>query len=80
MTNSLMKWHLARDNQIKLHRFCQKHKTVNVTDLEGEDTFTIKYFFDNGGWILVELMKGTKERSFSVADHFQVVDYQWGKN
>jgi peroxiredoxin len=78
MTNSLMQWHLARDNQSKLHKFCEKHKTTSVTDLDGKDTFTIRYFFDNGGMVLVELLKGTKNRSFTVADHFQVITYEWG--
>lgn len=78
MTNSLMEWHLARDNQSKLAKFCEKHKTTSVTDLGGERTFTINYFFDNGSNILVELLKGNDARGYSVADHFQVVDYAWG--
>lgn len=79
MKASTIQWHLARDNQTKLHKFCQENKTTSVTDTAGKDTFTIRYFFDNGAFILVELLKGTKERSFSVADHFQVVDYSLGR-
>lgn len=74
----MMKWHLSRDNQTKLHTFCEKHKLSSITDLEGKDTFTIRYFFDGGGMILVELLKGTKTKGYTVADHFQVVDYSWG--
>jgi hypothetical protein len=76
MKNSMMKWHLARDNQIKLARFCEKNKISSSTELF-DDTFNIKYVFDNGGYIVAELLRG-KEVSYSVADHFQVIDYGWG--
>jgi hypothetical protein len=80
MKNSLMQWHLERDNQIKLHSFCEKHKTTSITDLQEDENecFTIRYFFDNGSFILVELLKGTATRSYTIKDSFQVVDYGWG--
>lgn len=77
MTNSMMKWHLARDNQIKLAKFCEGNKVKNSTKLF-DDTFNIKYEFDNGSFIEAELLRGKENISYSVADHFQVVDYAWG--
>jgi hypothetical protein len=77
MKASTIKWHLARDNQIKLARFCQNNKVNSETELF-EDTFNIKYEFDNGGYIVAELLRG-KEVGYSVADHFQVVDYSMGR-
>jgi len=78
MTDSLMRWHLARDNQIKLAKFCEKHKVESNTTLF-KDTFNIKYKFDNGSFIEAELLRG-KGVGYSVEDHFQVVDYGWGLN
>lgn len=83
MTNSLMKWHLARDDFVKLAKFCEKHKVRNETELyaysDGENNyFHITYLFDNGGFIKAELLQGTKDKGYSVADWFSVVDYGWG--
>lgn len=81
MTNSLMQWHLARDNQVKLARFCQKHRVRQETQqpyaVDGKSYFTICYQFDNESHITAELQAGDT-KSYSVADHFQVVDYAWG--
>lgn len=76
MTNSMMRWHLARDNQTKLAKFCESNKVKSDVKLF-DDTFNITYEFDNNGSIEVELLRG-KEQGYSVADHFQVVDYAWG--
>jgi hypothetical protein len=83
MTNSMMKWHLARDNQISLARFCEKHAvghdTRNDTATDGEHSyFEHTYMFDNDSYIIAEMLQGDTQ-SYSVADHFQVVDYGWGK-
>lgn len=80
MKNSTIKWHLARDNQIKLARFCETNKVSSEvrknTYNDGEhDYFEITYHFDNGGLITAELLQGDT-KSYSVADHFQVVE--WG--
>lgn len=76
MKASTIAWHLARDNQAKLAKFCEKNKVKNSTKLF-EDTFNIKYEFDNNGFIEAELLRG-KEVGCSVNDHFQVVDYRLG--
>lgn len=78
MTNSLMRWHLARDNQIKLARFCESNKVTSSTKLF-DDTFNITYEFDNGSYIEAELLRGKEDQGFTVADHFQVISYGWGK-
>jgi hypothetical protein len=84
MTNQLLRWHLSRDNQIKLHNFCQKHRVKQEKIGKDEvvpyykNCFYIRYYFANGAWVLVELLAGTKTKDYSVADHFQVVNYQWG--
>jgi hypothetical protein len=39
MKQSLMQWHLARDNQIKLYQFCEKHKVLSSMELIDDDTF-----------------------------------------
>jgi hypothetical protein len=79
MTASLIKWHLSHDNQIKLSRFCEKHKLQSdCTVYPQKGVFYLKFHFDNGGWIQAELLMGTKEKSYSVADHFQVIDYSLG--
>lgn len=82
MTNSMLQWHLARDNQIKLARFCEKnavrHDNVPPYTLEnGESYFRHTYHFDNGSFIEAEMRAGDT-RSYSIADHFQVTDYGWG--
>lgn len=76
MTNSLMQWHLARDNQTKLYRFCDKHAVKRDTELF-ETTFNQTYYFDNGSFITAELLRGEQDKSHSIDEHFQVVDYGW---
>ena len=81
MKLSTIKWHLARDNRVQLARFCEKHRThQEVTTKpylfeDGNSYFNITYYFDNGGWIEVELQAGDA-KSYSVDDHFQVADYR----
>lgn len=82
MTISKLKWHLARDKQVALSRFCEKHKIRSSTELntanDGEhDYFQITYTFNNGGFITAELMQGDA-KSYTTADHFQVVEYGLG--
>lgn len=83
MKASTIQWHLARDNQEKLARFCNKNRLhqSRYGDIykiaENESYFQIMYQFDNGGFIRVELRAGDV-RSYSTADHFQVVDYNLG--
>lgn len=81
MTNSLMQWHLARDNQEKLAKFCEKHrvkqyvtKKYRYSDTEGY--FVLHFDFDNGSFIEAELRAGDV-KGYSVNDHFQVVDYKF---
>jgi len=79
MKASTIKWHLARDSQIKLFRFCDRNKTSsictpNAYEIDGKHYFTIKYSFDNGSYITAELLHGDNI-GYSIADHFQVVDY-----
>ena len=73
MTNSMMKWHLARDNQIKLAKFCEGNKVDIEWDLNNPKYPTAKFVFDNWGFIRAELEQGT-----STADYFQVVGYDLG--
>jgi hypothetical protein len=83
MKYTTIQWHLARDNQTKLAKFCEKNKVRTSTELytanDGEhDYFQITYTFNNGGFITAELLHGESNKGFSVADHFQVVDYALG--
>ena len=83
MTDSLMRWHLSRDNQIKLARFCQKHAVrhdnVKPYSVDGGGMyFQHTYHFDNGAYITAEMRAGDT-RSYSIADHFQVCDYSWAQ-
>jgi hypothetical protein len=76
-----MQWHLSRDNCLQLSKFCEKHavKHENETDTfkhNGMSYFEHTYHFDNGGFIKAEMLQGDT-RSYSVADHFQVVDYKF---
>lgn len=81
MKASTIQWHLARDNQISLHKFCEKNRTKQEVTTkpylfeDGNSYFNITYYFDNGGWIEVELQAGDT-KSYTVADHFQVADYR----
>ncbi len=81
MKASTIQWHLARDNQVKLAKFCEKHRTKQEVTTkpylfeDGNSYFNITYYFDNGGWIEVELQAGDT-KSYTVADHFQVADYR----
>lgn len=83
MKQSMIKWHLARDNQLKLARFCEKnavkHDNRNNTYKDGKHSyFERTYYFDNEGYITAEMLQGDV-RGYSIADHFQVVDYSFGK-
>jgi hypothetical protein len=82
MTNSLLQWHLARDNQVKLARFCEKNRVKQeVTDryeVGGKGYFALQFDFDNGSYIKAELRAGDTQ-SYTIADHFQVIDYGWAK-
>jgi len=80
MKATTIEWHLARDDQQKLYKFCEKHGTItktviNSTVIDGQPYFENTYTFDNGGFITVELLQGGKDKGFTVRDHFQVVDY-----
>lgn len=82
MTDHKLSWHLARDNHERLATFCGKYWTyqevTNRYEVDGKAYFTITYHFDNGGYITAELRAGDT-KSYSVFDHFQVVDYELGK-
>lgn len=83
MTSSMIRWHLARDNQVKLAKFCEKNKVMSwaekYTFNDGEhDYWQNTYKFDNGGYITAEMLHGAT-KSYSVADHFQVIDYEFGQ-
>jgi len=82
MKASTIRWHLARDNQIRLAKFCQqnaiKHDNKTNTYNDGTHTyFEHTYHFDNGGYITAEMLQGDT-RGYSIADYFQVVDYNMG--
>lgn len=82
MKQSTIKWHLARDNQLKLARFCEANKVRSHQELytltnEFGSYFQMTYIFNNGGYIVAELRHGD-DKGYSVADHFQVVDYGLG--
>jgi hypothetical protein len=78
MKASTIQWHLARDNQLQLARFCDRNRVVSEVaeqyQVDGRGYFTILYRFDNGAYIKAEMLTGDT-RSYTVADHFQVVDY-----
>lgn len=82
MTASKIQWHLARDNQLSLARFCEKNRVKQmaseVFEVDGKKYFNITYHFDNMGFIKAELRAGDEQRGYTVADHFQVVDYELG--
>lgn len=85
MKATTIKWHVARDGRQQLARFCEAKKVRSSLELytanDGEhDYFQITYTFDNGGFITAELIHGEVGRGFSVADHFQIVDYALGAN
>lgn len=78
----MMKWHLARDDQVKLAKFCQENAVGHDTRLdtafdEESSYFEHTYMFDNDSYIIAEMRQGNT-KGYSVADHFQVVDYAWG--
>lgn len=81
MTNRLIDWHLARDDYSKLASFCEKHRikqeVVDRYKADDGNYFTIKFDFDNGAFILAELRAGDTQ-SYTIADHFAVVDYGYG--
>lgn len=83
MKASTIAWHLARDNYAKLARFCEQNRNRVETDthvytVDGNDYWHQTSYFDNGGWIKAELLHGTKDKSYSVADSYAVVDYELG--
>lgn len=83
MKQSTIKWHLARDNEVKLAKFCEKHaiRHDNLTNAFQDDEhiyFHHTYHFDNGAYIKAEMLQGDT-KSYSVADYFAVVDYNLGK-
>ncbi len=82
MTASKIQWHLARDNQLSLHKFCEKNRVKQIAspvfEVDGKKYFTITYHFDNMGFVKAELRAGDANRGYTVADHFQVVEYELG--
>lgn len=82
MKASTIAWHLARDNQIKLARFCEHNKIKSEAKLytynDGEHNYwQLTSFFDNGGYITAELLHGDT-KGYSIADYYQVLDYKLG--
>lgn len=81
MKQSTIKWHLSRDNQVKLSKFCQenavRHDNVEPYEVGDAKYFQHTYHFNNGGFVRAEMRAGDT-KSYSVADHFQVVDYSLG--
>ena len=82
MKASTIAWHLARDNQVKLAKFCNANKVRSESELftardDEHDYFNITYIFNNGGFITAEMIHGDT-KSYTVADHFQVVNYGLG--
>lgn len=83
MKASTIRWHLARDNQAELAKFCEKHETRSEQRLnthkneDGREYWERTSYFDNGGYITAELLHGG-EVGYTVADHFQVVNYNLG--
>lgn len=81
MKASTINWHLARDNQVKLHKFCAnnniKQDTGEVYTIDNEKYFTKLYQFDNDAFIKVELRAGDS-KGYTIADHFQVMEYEVG--
>lgn len=85
MKKSTIQWHLARDNQLQLARFCEKNSVRSQVELytykdEEHDYWQKTFTFNNGGFITAEMLHGGYDKSYSVADHFQVVDYALGTN
>ena len=82
MKASTIGWHLARDNGTQLARFCEKHATRSETRKdtrrdEGGRYFERTSYFDNGGYIVVEMKHGD-ERRYTTADYLAVLDYKMG--
>jgi len=82
MKTSTIAWHLARDNQEKLAKFCSKncieqHPSSDKYIVDDGTYWQQTYHFDNGGFIRAELRAGDT-KSYSIVDHFQVVDYNLG--
>ena len=80
MKATTIKWHLARDDQRSLAKFCDEHQIDReVSDYYEHDGVEGKFFthttrFDNGGFITAEMKQGD-----SIANNYQVVDYSLGK-
>jgi len=84
MKQSTIQWHLARDNCAKLARFCEKNRVsssneLNTATVDGQDYWQMTSIFNNGGYITAELLHGDTV-GYSVADHYQVVNYSLGNN
>lgn len=84
MKASTINWHLARDNRLSLHKFCEKNRIKqgrygDIYEVDGKKYFQLLFQFDNDGYIRAELRAGDEHRSYSVADHFQVVEYDEGR-
>lgn len=78
ITESLLKWHLARDTQRELAEFCDKYQiNREVSDyyqVDGKNCFKMKTHFANGGFVTAELVQGV-----GIDQHYQVLDYGLGK-
>lgn len=75
MKASTIQWHLARDDQRKLARFCDKHQIKReVSDYYDDGCFAMTTHFDNGGYIKAELKQGT-----DISENYQVLDYNMGR-
>jgi len=79
MKNTLLQWHLARDNSAKLflflHKNAIKEELADIPELNKVEYMGQKYHyfeFDNGAWVIVE----TCYNNISTTG---VVDYAWGK-
>ena len=82
MKQSTIKWHLARDNQVALCKFCIKNcikqsKYGDNYKIDNKEYFQMMFQFDNNSFIRVELQAGDT-KSYTIADCFQVVDYSLG--
>lgn len=73
MKQSTILWHLSRDNQAKLFRFCERNKQSIKWLRVDKPELVAKFTFDNGGYIIVEMLK-----EVSCTEHFQVMDYGFG--
>jgi hypothetical protein len=77
MKSSTIRWHLARDNKLSLHKFLSSNAHVASTTqphkIDDGWYYEKTYEFDNGSIIEVELRAGDTKRGYNIDDHFQVV-------